>query len=172
MYYSMAGHKHHLIGSASNQLNLDRAHGIDWCKYWYIPCYDNHQGQNSILQWVDLHHKTHHLPWKNWITYSTLLKKVLPLLNPKWCGLLERVFWRNEVCLTKFSFKCAKVPRPDSTLSQASFCLKQWPKRWQTLHFARKLIIVSLKVVVSMQYFRVSQNVQTGKLMLATSFSG
>jgi hypothetical protein len=40
------------------------------------------------------------------------------------------------------------------------------------LHFARKLIIVSLKVVVSMQYFRVSQNVQTGKLMLATSFSG
>ena len=42
----------------------------------------------------------------------------------------------------------ASVPRPDSTLSQASFCLKDWPKRLQTLHFSRKLIFVSLKVVV------------------------
>ena len=40
----------------------------------------------------------------------------------------------------------ASVPRPDSTLSQASFCLKDWPKRLQTLHFSRKLIFVSLKV--------------------------
>ena len=44
---------------------------------------------------------------------------------------------------------------PDSTLSQASFCLKHWPNSWHPVHFSRKLMFVSLKVVKSSGFFAI-----------------
>ena len=36
-------------------------------------------------------------------------------------------------------------------LSQANFCSTPWPKKWQSSHFARKLIFFYLKVVPSIK---------------------